>query len=101
MLLHKRLKLASSFRRLSRERYGRRNAVDLTVAPIDRAVSGIAEPSHRFGERIEHWLEIESRAADDLQNLADRGLLLQRFTRLCDEARILHCNDRLRGKILQ
>src|SRR5262252_133949 len=76
MLFHKRLKLASSFRRLPRERYGRRNAVDLTDAPIDRAVSGIAEPSRRFGERIEHWLEIESRAADDFQHLADRGLLL-------------------------
>src|SRR6516162_4242041 len=79
MLFHKRLKLASRFRRLSRERYGRRNAVGLTVAPIDRPVSGIAEPSRRFGERIEHWLEIESRAADDLQDVARRNLVFERF----------------------
>src|SRR5262249_41748595 len=108
MLLHKRLKLASSFRRLPRERYGRRNAVDLTVAPIDRAVSGIAEPSCRFGERIEHWSKIESRAADDLQHVAGRGLVFERFfevartlAQFAEQPRVLYRDRRLCGEVFQ
>ena len=38
---------------------------------------------------------------DDLQDLGGGGLLLQCLARLGDEPRILDCDDRLRGKVLQ
>ena len=50
---------------------------------------------------VEHWGEIAKRGIDDLQYLSGRGLLLQRLARLGQEPRILHRDDRLRGKILQ
>src|SRR5262249_47356304 len=39
-----------------------------------------AEPCRRLDERFEHRLQIERRAADDLEHLGRGGLLLQRFT---------------------
>ena len=40
-----------------------------------------AQPCRRFRERIEHGLQIEGRAADDLEHVGGRGLLLQRLAR--------------------
>src|SRR5215469_3588767 len=53
-----------------------------------------------FQYRIKYRREIAGRGIDDLQDLCGRGLLLQCLTRLGDEPRILHCDDRLRGEIL-
>src|ERR1700739_867684 len=52
-------------------------------------------------DSVEYRGEAAWRGIDDLQHLGGRGLLLQRLARLVDEARVLHRNDRLRGKILQ
>src|SRR6516225_1538933 len=38
---------------------------------------------------------------DDAQDLGGCGLLVERLARLGEEARVLHCNDRLRCEILQ
>jgi hypothetical protein len=53
-------------------------------------------------------LKIEGRAADDLQHVAGRGLVLERFLQvagallqLAEQPRILHRDHRLRGEILQ
>ena len=43
---------------------------------------GFAEAGGRFHKRVEHRLQIECRAADDLEHVRRRGLLLQRFGEL-------------------
>ena len=45
----------------------------------DHRPFSFAEPNGGLGHRIEHGLQIERRAADDLQHVGGRGLLLQRF----------------------
>jgi hypothetical protein len=54
-----------------------------------------------FEDRVENRSEVAGRGIDDLQYLGSRRLLLQRFARLGQEPRILHCDDRLRREILQ
>jgi hypothetical protein len=51
-------------------------------------------------ERVEHRLEFECRAADDLEHVGGRGLLLQRFAQLVEEAHVLDRDDGLRGEVL-
>jgi hypothetical protein len=46
---------------------------------IDGCLIRLAQQRRRLDQRIEHRLEIEGRAADDLEHLGGRGLLLQRF----------------------
>ena len=40
---------------------------------------GFTQPRGQFDKRIKHGLEIEGRAADDLEHVGGGGLLLQRF----------------------
>src|SRR5208282_3254233 len=54
-------------------------AIDLAVANADRAAKRVAELDGRSRQRVEHFLQIERRAADDLQDFGGRGLQLQRF----------------------
>ena len=56
-----------------------KNAVPLLAS--DGAHVGLAEPGRRFDQRLEHRLQIEGRAADDLEHVGGGGLLLQRFAR--------------------
>ena len=44
-----------------------------------KALLGVAQSRRRFHQRIEHGLQIEGRAADDLEHVGGRGLLLQRL----------------------
>src|SRR5262245_66274843 len=41
---------------------------------------GLAQSCRRFGQSVEHGLQIECRAADDLEHVGGGGLLLERFT---------------------
>jgi len=50
------------------------------------ALSVATKPCRRFDERVEHGLQIEGRAADDLEHVGGRGLLLQRFAQLFEQA---------------
>ena len=66
---------------------------------------GLAQPRCRFDERIEHGLELEGRAADDLQNLRRRGLLLQQLLEVAgaclhfvEQAYVLDRDHRLIGE---
>ena len=43
---------------------------------------GIAKPRGGLDHRVEHRLQIERRAADDLQHVAGRGLVFQRFLKI-------------------
>ena len=68
---------------------------------------GIAKPGGGLDHRVEHGLQIEGRATDNLQHVAGRGLVFQRFLKiggalaqLVEQPRILHRDHRLRGEIL-
>src|SRR5262249_7284752 len=54
----------------------------------------------RLDQCIEYGLQIESRAADDLEHVGGRRLLLQRLAQLIEQSGVLDCDDRLRGGIL-
>ena len=62
---------------------------------------GPAKAVRLLQHRVEHRRQIAGRAVDDLQHLGGCGLLLQGLARLGQEPRILHCNDCLRGEVLQ
>ena len=64
-------------------------------------VVGAAEAHHRLGQRIEHRLQVECRAADGLKHFRRRGLLLQRFALFGQEPGILDRDHGLRRKILK
>src|SRR5262249_52943227 len=56
----------------------------VTLGPPYAARFGIAEATRRFSERIEHRLQVEGRAADDLEHVGSCGLLLQRLAQLVE-----------------
>jgi len=45
-------------------------------------------------------LQIEARAADDLEHVGGGGLLLQRLAQLVEQARVLNGNEGLSGESL-
>ena len=49
---------------------------------------------------IEHRLQVEGRAADDLEHVGGGGLLLQRFAQLVEQAGVLDGDDGLAGEVL-
>src|SRR6516164_546995 len=64
-------------------------------APICRA-----KPASRFDQRVEYCLEIEGRAADDLEHVSSRRLLLQRFAQLVEQPRVFDGDYGLGGEVL-
>src|SRR5262249_8151198 len=67
----------------------------------DRAHLGVAEPGCRFQKRLQDRLQVERRAADDLEHVGGGGLLLEGLAQLVEEAGILDGDDRLPGKALE
>ena len=68
---------------------------------VDTAQSG-----GRFGQRVEHGLQIERGAADDLEHVGGRGLLFQRLgeivgtlAQLVEQAGVLDSDDGLSGEV--
>src|SRR6202022_3220671 len=49
----------------------------------------------RTQQRVEHRLQVEGRAADDLEHVGGGGLLLQRFTQLVEQTEVLDGDDGL------
>ncbi len=83
-------------------------AVLIAHAAHDESHVGIAEQRGGVDEGIEHRLQVEGRAADGLQHIADRGLLLQRFAQLLgarrhlvEQPRVLDRDHRLVGESAQ
>src|SRR5262249_7969285 len=60
----------------------------------------LAQASHRLDKGVKHCLQVESRAADDLEHVGGSGLLLQRFAQLVEQSGVLDGDDRLGGEIL-
>src|SRR5262249_48519286 len=74
-----------------------RQAIDFPIESKDHSVLSVTQPDGVLDERFEHRLEIEGRAADDLQHLGRGGLLLQRLGKLPRERgiRALQLSDLL------
>ena len=54
----------------------------------------------RFDQRVEHCLQSNGRAADDLEHLGGGGLLLQRYlAQLVEQPRVLDGDDGLSGEV--
>ena len=60
----------------------------------------LAQARGRLDQRVEHRLQIERRAADDLEHVGGGGLLLQGFAQLVEQPRVLDGDDRLGGEVL-
>ena len=52
--------------------------------PSYRGEVGVTKAASRFNERLQHRLEIEGRAADDLEYVGGGRLLLQGFAQLVE-----------------
>ena len=77
----------------------------LSIANEDRSVDTANKFDGRRDQRIKHRLQIERRAADDLEHFGRRGLLLQRLGEIArarlhffEQARVLDGDHRLVGE---
>src|SRR5262249_53923314 len=59
-----------------------------------------AQARRRLDQRVEHGLQIEGRAANHLEHVRGRGLLLQRLAQLVEQAGILDGGNSLTSEIL-
>src|SRR5437867_136417 len=82
--------------------------LQLSIEPVDDSTVGATEPRCVLDERFQDGLEVERGAADDLQDFAGGGLLLQRVGQglvpgleLLEQAHVLDGNDRLVGEGLE
>ena len=89
----------SVFHQVGGEAVARNPAKDRAFGTSDTCHFGFAEPRNGFGQRIEHGLQIEGRAADDLEHVGGGGLLLQRFAQLVEQPGVLDGDDGLGRKI--
>src|SRR5215470_2096774 len=72
----------------------------IAVGPHYGAHIRLAKPGRRLDQRVKYRLQVEGRAADHLENIGGRRLLLQGFAQLIEQARVLDGNNGLGGKIL-
>ena len=81
------------------------SAVDLALAYPDRRGIVAAKSGSRFGDCVQHRLHIGGRSADDVEHVAGRGLIFERFfevagagLQFAQQPRVLHRDDRLVGE---
>src|SRR5262249_37913038 len=72
--------------------------ITVAFATEDERVIRLAQACCRLDQGVEHGLQIECRAADDLEHVRSGGLLLQRLALLVEQARVLDPNPRLVGE---
>src|SRR5262245_25642553 len=65
-----------------------------------RSIVRVTKVRSRLYECLQHGRQIEGRAADDFEHIRSSGLLLQRFTQLVQQARVLDGDDGLSGETL-
>src|SRR5215470_4612330 len=85
--------------RLARKTVVRAIPIQITLMHRDSALIGRAKPGSRFDERVEHHLEVESRAADDLEHVGGGCLLLKGLAQLVEQPCVLDGDDGLCGKV--
>ena len=71
-----------------------------TLVPENDSKLGFANACRLFQHRLEHWFQLSGRRTDDLEHVGGGSLLLERFTQLAKQPRVLDGNDGLGGKIL-
>ncbi len=89
-------------------REGRSGPVNVAVAGGDQTIVSTAQAGSSLTEGVEHRLQIKGRAADDLEHIAGRGLVFERFfevagalAQFAEQPRVLDRNYCLCGEILQ
>src|SRR5262249_37773960 len=60
----------------------------------------LAKARCRLNKRVQNGLQIEGRAADDLEHVGGGGLLLQRFAQLIEQACVLDSDHSLFRKVV-
>ena len=73
--------------------------IGIALPSEDDSPPCLAQPRRRLEQRVEHRLEVEGRPADHLEHVRGRGLLLQRFTQLVEQPRVLDRDDGLGGEV--
>src|SRR6516162_5572191 len=71
------------------------------VVELQASVGDATKAVRLLQDRVKYWREISGRRIDDLQHLGGGGLPLERLARLGDEARILHRDHSLSGKVFE
>src|SRR5215468_5725403 len=86
----------------------RATAKDLAVESEDVSIAAITELRRVLDERVQHWLKIECRAVDDLEDLRRGSLLIQRLgqvlvtrLQLGEQPDVLDGDDGLVGESFQ
>src|SRR5262249_10945280 len=85
--------------RLARQPVVRYQSIDVSILLQDCALVGLAKPSSRCDQRVEHALEVEGRTANHLEHVGGGRLLLQGLPQLAEQPRVLYCDDGLAGKV--
>src|SRR5262245_11297534 len=68
---------------------------------VDEGAVRLAQLRRRLDQRVQHGLQVEGRAADDLEHVGGGGLLLQRLAQLVDQPYVLDRDHRLVGEGLE
>ena len=84
---------------LGREAVARDVMIEPSLASRMAALSASHSRAAEFDQRVEHRLQIEGRAADDLEHVGGGGLLLQRLAQLVEQPRVLDGDDGLGGEV--
>src|SRR5262249_60010905 len=79
---------------------GSRKTEIFTIELENVSARGAAKPRRALNQGLQHRLEIESGAADDLEHVGGRGLLVQRFAQLGQQPPALDRARRLGGACL-
>ena len=74
--------------------------VELTVRAKDEPLLGCAKPRRALDQSVENGLKLECRAADNLQHVGGRGLLLEGLAEFVEQASVLYGDHRLRSEVL-
>ena len=81
--------------------------IGVAYPPTENGQVRLAKSDRRLGQRIEHRLQVEGRAADHLEHVGCSRLLLQRLAQvvgalaqLVEQPRVFDRDDGLSGKIL-
>src|SRR5262249_31650104 len=85
---------------LARPTVIRDHSIKLSIALENERLLRLAQPRRRLYQRVEHCLQVEGRAADDLEHVGGGGSLLQRFAQPVEQARVLDGDDGLGGEVL-
>ena len=79
----------------------RSQPVDISILFKNGALFGLTKLGGGCGERAQHGLQFEGRAADDLEHVGGCRLLLQRLAKLAEETRVFGRDHGLGREIRQ